>query len=199
MPKEEIIFLSGIPVTMVRSKRRTLGLEVKEDGSVFLRVPNRCSKRDALRFLESREDWVRAHVENARAREAQLAEAGVEPLKQEELKALTEAARKDMTARVERFAPLVGVTYGRIAIRHQKTRWGSCSSKGNLNFNCLLMLAPEEVRDYIAVHELCHRKEMNHSAAFWREVERVLPDYRSCEAWLKTNGRLLQRRLPVAE
>ncbi|MDY3888895.1 MAG: M48 family metallopeptidase, partial [Agathobacter sp.] len=81
--------------------------------------------------------------------------------------------------RVAYFADIMGVDYGRITIRMQKTRWGSCSSKGNLNFNCLLMLAPPEVIDYVVVHELCHRKEMNHSKAFWREVERVLPDYRS--------------------
>ncbi|HAN50208.1 MAG TPA: metal-dependent hydrolase, partial [Lachnospiraceae bacterium] len=82
----------------------------------------------------------------------------------------------------------MGVDYGRITIRHQKTRWGSCSGKGNLNFNCLLMLTPPEVQEYVIVHELCHRKEMNHSYRFWAEVEDVLPDYRVQEQWLKTNG-----------
>ena len=75
-----------------------------------------------------------------------------------------------------------------ITIRNQKTRWGSCSSKGNLNFNCLLMLTPPEVIDYVVVHELCHRKEMNHSGAFWAEVEKVLPDYKEQVKWLKENG-----------
>lgn len=89
---------------------------------------------------------------------------------------------------VEYFARQVGVDYGRITIRNQKTRWGSCSSKGNLNFNCLLMLAPAEILDYVVVHELCHRKEMNHSKAFWAEVEKVLPDYRESVKWLKEKG-----------
>ena len=82
----------------------------------------------------------------------------------------------------------MGVDYGRITIRNQKTRWGSCSAKGNLNFNCLLMLMPTEVIDYVVVHELCHLKEMNHSNAFWREVKQVLPDYRKQVKWLKDEG-----------
>ena len=82
----------------------------------------------------------------------------------------------------------IGVDYGIITIREQKTRWGSCTSEGNLNFNWLLMLAPPEILDYVVVHELCHRKEMNHSAAFWREVEHILPDYRERKKWLKDNG-----------
>ena len=82
----------------------------------------------------------------------------------------------------------VGVTYGRITIRNQRTRWGSCSAKGNLNFNCLLMKAPPEVLDYVVVHELCHRLEMNHSPRFWAQVERVLPDYKVSRKWLREHG-----------
>jgi predicted metal-dependent hydrolase len=87
------------------------------------------------------------------------------------------------------------VSYGRITIRNQKTRWGSCSGKGNLNFNCLLMLAPPEVLDYVVVHELCHRREMNHSPRFWALVEQVLPDWRQRRQWLKTHGDALMRRM----
>lgn len=89
-----------------------------------------------------------------------------------------ELARQRITLRVEYFAPLVGVTYNRIFIKEQKTRWGSCSSLGNLNFNWKLILLDEELLDYVVVHELAHRKQMNHSPTFWAEVERVLPDYR---------------------
>ena len=94
------------------------------------------------------------------------------------------------------FAPSIGVTFGRITIRRQRTKWGSCSSKGNLNFNVLLMLAPPDILDYIVVHELCHRRELNHSAHFWSEVEKVMPDYREKEKWLKENGGALMDRLP---
>lgn len=92
---------------------------------------------------------------------------------------------------MEYFAPLVGVTYNRIFIKEQKTRWGSCSSKGNLNFNWRLILAPEEVLNYVVVHELAHRKEMNHSKAFYAIVESVLPDYRQSRKWLRENGQRL--------
>lgn len=82
----------------------------------------------------------------------------------------------------------MGVSYGRISIREQKTRWGSCSSQGNLNFNWRLIFAPENVLDYVVVHELAHRKEMNHSKAFYAIVESVLPDYRVSRKWLRDNG-----------
>ena len=75
--------------------------------------------------------------------------------------------------------------------------WGSCTAKGNLNFNCLLMLTPPEVLDSIVVHELCHRKHMNHSAEFYAEVLRVYPDYRKWEKWLKENGKRLIAQMGV--
>jgi predicted metal-dependent hydrolase len=76
----------------------------------------------------------------------------------------------------------------------QKSRWGSCSGQGNLNFNCLLMRAPDDVVDYVIVHELCHRKEMNHSDRFWTLVESVLPDYKEKRKWLKDHGSELMQK-----
>ena len=108
---------------------------------------------------------------------------------------LADKAIEVIPKRVKYFAPIVGVTYGRITIRNQKTRWGSCSAKGNLNFNCLLMLTPPKVLDYVVIHELCHRKEMNHSKSFWAEVEKVMPDYKEAVRWLKEEGRLIMQRL----
>lgn len=191
---EQITF-AGVDIEVRRSRRRSIGLEVRPDGSVILRVPNRLPKRDMLRFLQEKEAWLKKCIAEVQARESFVEAAGIEPLTDEELSALTKAARDYFTEKCAWLAPVVGVDYGRISIRHQKTRWGSCSAKGNLNFNCLLMLAPEDVRDYVVVHELCHRKEMNHSAAFWAEVARVVPDYKEKERWLKENGPLLQRRL----
>ena len=127
--------------------------------------------------------------------QAAAAASPVEKLTMEEIRDLADRALRVIPERVAHFAPLVGVTYGRITIRNQRTRWGSCSSRGNLNFNCLLMLVPPKVLDYVVVHELCHRKEMNHSPRFWAEVERIIPDYKTYEKWLKTEGGRIKRRM----
>lgn len=111
------------------------------------------------------------------------------------IEALKKQAKVVIPEKVKHYAPLVGVDYGRITIRCQRTRWGSCSSKGNLNFNCLLMLMPDQVIDSVVVHELCHRKQMNHSAAFYSEVNKVFPAYKQCQKWLKENGGKIMRKI----
>ena len=177
---------------VIRSNRRTLGAEIK-GGRLIVRAPMGASEEDIRRFLEKNRKWISEHMARAQARQRQLAE--VPMLTAEEARALAEKAREVIPARVAWYAPRIGVTYGRITLRWQATRWGSCSSKGNLNFNCLLMLAPPAVLDSVVVHELCHRKEMNHSPRFYAEVLRVFPDYWAAHQWLKDNGPALQAML----
>ena len=179
-----------IPYTLVRSSRKTISIMIKPTGEVEVRCPRRCSKREINTFVASKEAWIRKHLETIAARPE------VSVLSTGERKALAEKAAEVLPEKVSRFAQQLGVSYGRITIRSQRTRWGSCSAKGNLNFNCLLMLCPEEVQDYVVIHELCHRKEMNHSTAFWSEVEKHCPDYRIHRKWLKDNGTSLIARLP---
>ena len=101
-------------------------------------------------------------------------------------------AKQVIPARVEQYRRSLKETVGTVRIKNVTSRWGSCSSKRNLNFNWRLVMAPVEVLDYVIVHELCHLKEMNHSPAFWELVEGVLPDYRTQREWLKTCG-LIER------
>ena len=97
-------------------------------------------------------------------------------------------ARTKYKERVERYRKKLGVTYNKIYIRDQKTRWGSCSNKGNLNFNWRLIMASPSILDYIVVHELAHLVHANHGDDFWKLVESVIPDYREKREWLRVNG-----------
>ena len=176
---------------IIRSKRRTIAIEVKKDLRIVVRVPLEMKDNDIQRFVMEKQRWIEKHLQIVKKRNGEKET----PFTVEEIHALADAALKDLLQRVAKYAPIVGVTVGRITIRNQRSRWGSCSAKGNLNFNCLLMLCPEEVRDYVVVHELCHRKELNHSPAFWSLVECVLPGYKEQYHWLKENGSKIIRRL----
>ena len=186
--------LEGIEV--VRSRRKTLALEVKAPARVIVRAPMRTSQKAICEFVESHRAWIAAALARVQARQEAREQAVRQegPLSAEDLAALAREASRIIPARVEHFAAQIGVTYGRITLRCQKTRWGSCSTAGNLNFNVLLMLAPPEVLNYVVIHELCHRLEMNHSARFWDLVTYYDPDQRLHRAWLKEHGPMLLAR-----
>ena len=170
--------------TLIRSKRKTLALQVQADGSVTVRAPLRTSRYKIDSFVEKHRAWI----EKQRQKLAGL-KKNVHVITEAERSAGKEAAKRIFPARAEYFARRMGVTYGRITIREQKTRWGSCSRAGNLNFNWKLVLMPPEILDYVVVHELAHQKELNHSPAFWAVVEKDLPDYRRRREELKRLGR----------
>jgi predicted metal-dependent hydrolase len=176
-----------IPYYLIRSERKSIGIQITADG-VVVRAPKWLSAAEIDRFVQSRRSWIDAHLSKIPAPQPKFT--------REEIEALVQNALTVIPDRVRHFAPMVGVSYGRITIRNQRSRWGSCSGKGNLNFNCLLMLTPSHVIDYVVVHELCHRKEMNHSQKFWALVEGILPDYLSRRKWLKENGAALLARMP---
>ena len=159
---------------------------------MIVRVPIRLPDSEICKFVHKHEEWIQKHQEIARQRLEER--PPVEKLTMQEIQELADQAVKVIPQRVAYYAPKIGVDYGRITIRNQKTRWGSCSANGNLNFNCLLMLTPSEVIDSVVVHELCHRKEMNHSDRFYAEVLRVFPDYWKWNRWLKENGGQLMQR-----
>lgn len=172
-----------IEYELIRSKRKTVSITVKSDGKVIVRAPLLASVRGINEFVESKEDWIIKNVKRV------LENPAPKPREftPEEKKRLVKQARILITQRVEYYAPIVGVSYNRIAIKDAKTRWGSCSRDGNLNFSFRLVLKPLELLDYVVVHELCHRIHMNHSKEFWQEVERILPDYKDRRKRLKYN------------
>ena len=182
-------------IRIIRSPRRTLSLQVKNDGQVIVRAPRHVTLQEIAAFVRKNSAWLHKHLEKVRKEKELNAASPVQPLTMEDIQKLADEALRVIPDRVAHFAPLVGVTYGRITVRNQRTRWGSCSSKGNLNFNCLLMLAPPGILDYVVVHELCHRKEMNHSPKFWAEVAKVMPDYKERQKWLRTEGSSIMRRM----
>ena len=185
--------IANLPITILRSKRKTLSLELK-DGGLLVRAPKRMSNREIKDFILSKKDWIEKHQKIMEERRELLKQYPI--YTEDELKELAKKAKEIIPAKVKHYAEIIGVSYGRITIRCQKTRWGSCSSKGNLNFNCLLMELPDEIIDSVVVHELCHRKHMNHSKTFYAEVEKIFPGYKRCRKWLKENGHIYLSRLP---
>lgn len=177
-------------IEVIRSKRKSIAIEISADLKIKVRVPMRTSEYRIRQVLCEKEEWIRKHLQMMRQRKENV--FGVQKPQQyteAEIKRLAEEAKRVIPERVSYYAKQMGVSYGRITIRNQKTRWGSCSQQGNLNFNCRLMKMPAEILDYVVVHELCHRRQMNHSRLFWNEVEKALPDYQVRKLWLKENGR----------
>ena len=176
-----------------RSNRRTLAIEVTRDAKVIVRAPYRIPMAEIERFVTEKAEWIEKCLEKVNQRKAEHIEH--RSLSMDDISILAKEAQIVIPKKVAYYARELGVNYGRITIRNQKSRWGSCSGKGNLNFNCLLMLTPERVQDYVVIHELCHRKEMNHSQRFWNEVAKVMPDYKEQRQWLKEHGGTIINRM----
>ncbi|MCR4894073.1 MAG: M48 family metallopeptidase [Eubacteriales bacterium] len=182
----------GFNIEVIRSDRKTIGLQVKRDGRVILRAPRGVSEKQMKDFVREKSDWLRKSIKKVLERKETAAE---NPISMDEVRRLADRALAYIPGRVSYYARKMGVTYGRITIRNQTSRWGSCTSAGNLNFNCLLMLTPPEVIDSVVVHELAHRKEMNHSAKFYEVVRRAYPEYDKWNGWLKKNGTAIIARM----
>ena len=178
---------------LIRSRRKTISIQIK-GGKVIVRAPLQTKNAEIEAFIHQKMNWIEKHLKEQQKRAEE--KKALPPFTEEEIRAMAEKALQIIPLRVAWYARQIGVDYGRITIRNQKTRWGSCSAKGNLNFNCLLVLTPQEVMDSVVVHELCHRKEMNHSTDFYKEVYRVFPDYDRCRKWLNEHQDSLIGRLP---
>ena len=180
--------MEPIAYQLIRSDRKTVSIQITPQGELLVRCPRRMRASDADTFVQSKRSWIEKHLASR--------EPPQPPLTKPEHQALARQAAAVLPEKAARYAARLGVSFGRITIRTQRKRWGSCSAQGNLSFNCLLMLAPEAVQDYVVLHELCHRKQMTHSPRFWALVEHFMPDYKTHVAWLKTHGAALLSRIP---
>lgn len=182
--KEENKDCNKIKIEVVYSNRKSFGLQVTGDGQVIARLPYGTSKAEASKFVKDHEGWIRKKLAVIHKRQESRPYLDI-PAPSELTPELRAAISSAFAKKVAYYADIIGVTYGRITIRNQKTRWGSCSSLGNLNFNYKLYFFPEELMDYVVVHELTHRIYMDHSWEFWRAVGKVCPNYEECERQLK--------------
>lgn len=169
-------------ITIVYSNRKTLAMEVDANTGVTVRAPKRASKSEIDAFIQAHEQWL----ERALERVAQRARnTPVYPEDEEEIAHLKKLAAQHIPPRVAYYAALLGVQPSKVGITRARKRFGSCSGKNAIHFSCFLMLYSERAIDYVVVHELCHIRHKNHSAAFYRAVESILPDYKEREKELK--------------
>ena len=164
---------------VIYSNRRTISLSIKEE-KLIVRAPYGTLKSRIDSVVLEHSAWIMKHINKQKQRNETLGE-----LTEDRIKALRRAAKEMLPIKVEYYSRIMGLKYGRITITSAKTRFGSCSSRGNLSFSYLLMLYPDSAIDYVVVHELAHLREMNHSPRFYKIIEEVLPDYKERKKLLK--------------
>lgn len=166
--------------TVIRSRRRTIALEITRDAQVVVRAPMHISKRDIQRFAAAHQDWIAVHLKR---RQEHLA---AHPAPTEaEIAALRQQARAILPGKVAHWATIMGVEPTGVKITSARTRFGSCSGENSLCFSLYLIQYPEEAIDYVVVHELAHIRHRNHGPDFYAEVAKYLPDYKRRMALLK--------------
>jgi predicted metal-dependent hydrolase len=171
-----------IKVKRVKNARH-LRLRLGRGGVIVVSAPARASQKEIQQFVASQEGWIRGQEQLVRARDSLM-------MMEHDSKSrarLTADARDLIHWRLEHFNRHYGFAYNRVAIRNQSTRWGSCSSNRNLNFNYRITLLTPELQDYLIVHELCHLAEMNHGPRFWSLVGETIPDYKKLSKQLRAD------------
>ncbi len=163
------------------SKRKTLSLSVNADGKVIVRAPLRTGKKHIDKFVKEHEEWIERAKGKIANKKYSMKEASPE-----EEKILRARAKEIIPLKVRYFSELTGASPTRITITGARTRFGSCSGKNSISFSFYLMRFPDEAIDYVVVHELCHILHHNHSKEFYKEIEKILPDYKEREKLLRS-------------
>ena len=173
---------------IIKTDRRTISISVRPDGKVTVHAPIEMSLKEIEDFINEKAPWIEKNLQKCDTN-------AKPPLTEEEKEELKKQALEYFPKVVKKYADRLGLTFGKITVKTQKTRWGSCSSSGNLNFNALLMLMPPVVRESVVAHEVCHLKYMNHSKQFYNELLELFPRYYECDRFIKEHGMELVKRL----
>jgi predicted metal-dependent hydrolase len=177
------------PVVFVRHRRaRRFVIRVLDDGTVRVTLPRRAAKREALAFVAANAAWI---DEQRARREALVAPRSAGVLRPLVHRWYRQKAERELPGQLLALAAEHGIAVSRVSIRDQRARWGACSSRGSITLNWRLMLVPPFVREYVLLHELMHRRELNHSKRFWQLVAGCCPRHREARQWLHTEGKRL--------
>jgi predicted metal-dependent hydrolase len=171
------------PAVFVRHRwARRYILRMLDDGTLRVTLPRWGSKREAKAFVERSATWIASQ---------QLKQRSRGPVVHPDQPALRKRAARELPVELLALADVHGITVTRVSIRNQRSRWGACSSRGSITLNWRLILVPPQVREYVMIHELMHRREMNHSTRFWRHVAAACPNYQDARKWLLAEGQRL--------
>lgn len=185
MQKRITLQNQAIAYTVRKSRRaRRMRLTVHCDGAVVVTLPHYFQETAAERFLREKMHWLFAKINFFK----QFQGITIRKYGYGEYLKCKEVARILVAEKVMRLSETLGCQYGKISVGNQKTRWGSCSKKGNLKFNYRILFLQEKIQDYLIVHELCHLKEFNHSREFWNLVTEAIPDHRAIRKELRKRG-----------
>lgn len=185
------MIIDGIEIKVKKTGRRTIGLKVSRFGDVTAYAPKNARDRDIKAVILNNLDWIK------QTRDKMLLSiegVSVVPFTDEELDSIMRLAKQSIPKKLERLSRMYGFHFEDVKVKLLKSRWGSCTSKKSITINALLMLAPEEVREYVCIHELCHTRHFDHSREFWDAVKRYSPEFQACKEWLKKEGALLIER-----
>lgn len=185
MTDSKAIEIDGVgPVLFEHSKRaKHLNISVRPFAGVRVAVPRGLSFEKARRLVDARTGWIRKHLDKMKLMERKHRAVAESPIDIH-----TTAAKKQLVGRLKALAAIHGFAYNRVFIRNQKTRWGSCSAKNNVSLNVELVRLPDELCDYVILHELVHTRVKNHGRPFWVEMDRLVGDGKRMQSKLKAYG-----------
>lgn len=185
-------FFPPYKCNIIRSKRRTVSISIEKNGEVTIRAPKSVKGRHLDEILAMKKGWIERKIEGMKMRQKKAKELVQNlDLNAKNVKELKKKARATLERKTAEIALKHNFSYGKIRLSSARRRWGSCSSQNNLSFNWKIILAPDEVIDYLVAHEIAHTIHKNHQKSFWSLVEKIHPQHKESRKWLKNNAHII--------